>query len=178
MAPDRRLLENASVAVQDKNIVAIGDATEIKQHYTAGRTINAKHFFVTPGFINGHVHLESCFDKGMLDDAPVVPWCARYFSFTYGALTEENYYIAAMTTLIACLRSGTTTVADCGTIQTMEESPVRPVTDIGMKAVLARDLMDIHSATKSGYLSYDAFTPWWVACRRTRNSVSTAARPL
>ena len=157
MAPERRLLENASIAVHDKNIVAIGDAAEIKKSYNADRTINAKYFFVTPGFVNGHVHLESCYDKGMIDDVPVVAWCERYFSFTYGALTEENYYIAAMTTLIACLKSGTTTVSDCGTIQTMEDSPVRAVADLGMKAVLARDLMDIHSSTKSDYVSYDAF---------------------
>ena len=32
------------------------------------------------------------------------------------------------------------------------------MTDIGMRAVLARDLMDVQTATKSDYASYDAFT--------------------
>ena len=36
------------------------------------RTIDAGEFFVTPGLVNSHIHLESCYDKGLLDDLPVV----------------------------------------------------------------------------------------------------------
>jgi 5-methylthioadenosine/S-adenosylhomocysteine deaminase len=159
MNAQRDLLEHVSLAVVGDRIEAIGETAEVARLKGPDtKVIDATDFFVTPGLVNSHIHLESCYDKGLLDDVPVVPWCERYFSYTYGTLTDESYYYAALASLLACLKTGTTTVSDCGTIQTMEDSAVRAVTDIGMRAVLARDLMDIHNATKSDYASYDAFT--------------------
>ncbi len=159
MNPQRDLLERASIAVKDDRITAIGSSEELgRLRGPDTKVIDGSNFFVTPGLVNSHIHLESCYDKGLLDDVPVVPWCERYFSYTYGTLTDESYYYAALASLLACLKTGTTTVSDCGTIQTMEASAVGAVKDIGMRAVLARDLMDIHTSTKSDYASYDAFT--------------------
>ena len=160
MDPQRRLLENVSVAVAGDRIAAMGDDAELAGKWVGAHTkvIDGANRFVTPGLINAHIHLESCYDKGLLDDLPVVPWCERYFSYTYGTLTDESYYYAALTSLLACLKTGTTTVCDCGTIQTMEASAARALTDIGMRGILGRDLMDIHAASKSDYVSYDAFT--------------------
>lgn len=155
----RRLLEGASLAIGGGRITAIGEAAELEGLVGPGtRVIDGSEMFVTPGLVNAHIHLESCYDKGLMDDLPVVPWCERYFSYTYGTLTDESYYWAALASLLACLKTGTTTVSDCGTIQTMEGSCVRAVDEIGMRAVLARDLMDVHTASKSDYVSYDAFT--------------------
>ena len=153
------LMSQASRVAGDR-IAAIGPNAELEKEWVGPDTtvIDGRERFVTPGLINAHIHLESCYDKGLLDDVPVVPWCERYFSYTYGTLTDESYYYAALVSLLACLKTGTTTVSDCGTIQTMEDSPVRALTDIGMRGVLARDLMDVHAATKSDYVSYDAFT--------------------
>lgn len=158
--PDRRVLEDTSIAVGGDRVAAIGSADELEKEYVGPDTkvIDGTDRLVMPGFINAHTHLESCYDKGMLDDLPVVPWCERYFSYTYGTLTDESYYWAALATLLACLKTGTTAIVDFGTIQTMEASAVKAVDDIGMRGVLGRDLMDIHTATKSDYASYDAFT--------------------
>ncbi|MEE8110974.1 MAG: amidohydrolase family protein [bacterium] len=154
----RNLLEGASIAIRGDTIAAVGPASEIREKFSAGRTIDASDRFVTPGLINAHTHMESCYDKGLLDDVPAVPYCERKFSFTWGSLTAENYYYAALHTMLCCLKTGTTTIADCGTIPTMEGSVVRAVRDIGIRGVLARELMDVHTATKSSYASYDAFT--------------------
>jgi 5-methylthioadenosine/S-adenosylhomocysteine deaminase len=160
MDPQRRLLENVSLAVSGDSVAAIGEDGELADQWVGSDTkvIDGSEMFVTPGLVNAHIHLESCYDKGLLDDLPVVPWCERYFSYTYGTLTDESYYYAAMMSLLACLKTGTTTVCDCGTIQTMEDSAARALTDIGMRGILGRDLMDIHAATKDDYVSYDAFT--------------------
>ncbi len=157
MNPERDILSGASIAVDKGKVIEIGRADDINKKYEARKVINAENFFVTPGFVNSHVHLDSCYDKSMLDDVPVVPWCERYFSYSYGALTPENLYYAALTTLIKCLKSGNTTVVDCGTINTLEDSVAEAVKDIGMRAVLGRNLMDIHTSTSSSYVSYDAF---------------------
>ena len=143
---DRRFLEHASIAVQGNRIVAIGDRQELRDKYAANRTIDASERLVTPGLINAHSHLESCFDKGLLDDVPLVPYVDRKCSFTWDTLTQENYYYAAAHTLLSCLRTGTTTIADCGTIPPYEHSVVRAVSDIGARGVLARMMLDIHEA--------------------------------
>jgi len=160
MDPERRLLEGASIAITGPQIAAIGDTRELVDAWVGPNTeiIDASDRFVTPGLINAHIHLESCYDKGLLTGIPIVRFLEHYFSYTYGTLTEESYYYAALASLLACLKTGTTTVSDCGTIQTMESSAVRAVTNIGMRAVLARDLMDIHTPTPAGNGARDAFT--------------------
>jgi len=173
MNPKRELLSNASIAVDKGKVIDIGQAGVIDAKYKAAKTMNAQKFFVTPGFINSHIHLESCYDKSMLDDVPVVPWCERYFSFTYGALNPENYYYAVLTTLIKGIKSGTTTFIDCGTIQTMEDSAAEAVKDIGVRACLGRDLMDIHGSTSSAYVSYDAFND---LCKRLQEDTDTCLK--
>ena len=155
---ERNLLEGVSIAIRGDTIATVGPASEIRYQYSAARTIDASDRFVTPGLINAHTHMESCYDKGLMDDVPAVPYCERKFSFTWGILTDENYYYAALHTMLSCLKTGTTTIGDCGTIPTMEDSVVRAVRDIGIRGVLARELMDIHTATKTSYASYDAFT--------------------
>ena len=149
---DRTLLERASIAVKGNRIVAVGDAGELRRNYNAERTIDASERMVSPGFVNAHSHLESCFDKGLMDDVPLVAYVDRKYSFTWNTLTQENYYFAAAHTLLSCLKTGTTTVADCGTIPPLEDSVVRAVRDIGARGVLARMMMDIHETDIPGRL--------------------------
>ena len=144
--PQRRFLENASVAIRGNEIVAVGDRRSLGERYRPARTIDASERLLTPGLVNAHSHLESCFDKGLLDDVPLVAYVDRKCGFTWDTLTAENYYYAALHTLLSCLRTGTTTVADCGTIPPYEHAAVRAVTDIGARGVLARMMLDIHEA--------------------------------
>jgi 5-methylthioadenosine/S-adenosylhomocysteine deaminase len=142
--PNRSLLEHASIALKGNRIAAIGEPAALKRKYQPQRLIAAAERLVTPGFVNAHSHLESCFDKGLLDDCPLVAYVDRKYGFTWDHLTAENYYFAALHTLLSCLKTGTTTVADCGTIPPFEDSVVRAVRDIGARGVLARMMMDIH----------------------------------
>jgi cytosine/adenosine deaminase-related metal-dependent hydrolase len=145
---DRNLLEGASIAVRGDRIVAVGPASEITKDFSASKAIDASGRFVSPGLINAHTHMESCFDKGPLDDVPLVAYVDRKYSFTWDTLTPENYYYSALHTMLSCLKTGTTTIADCGTIPPMEDSVVRAVRDIGIRGVLARVMMDIHTETQ------------------------------
>src|SRR5215831_12591581 len=141
---NRTLLEWASIALKGNRIVAIGDPRDLKTKYQPERIIPGSERLVTPGLVNAHCHLESCFDRGLLDDCPLVAYVDRKYGFTWDHLTEENYYFAALHTLLSCLKTGTTTIADCGTIPPFEHSVVRAVSDIGARNVLARMMMDIH----------------------------------
>jgi len=141
---NRTLLAAASIAIEGNRIVAVGAPRDLKAQYRPERVIEAAERLVTPGLVNAHCHLESCFDKGLLDDCPLVAYVDRKYGFTWDHLNEENYYFAALHTLLSCLKTGTTTIADCGTIPPFENSVVRAVSDIGARGVLARMMMDIH----------------------------------
>jgi 5-methylthioadenosine/S-adenosylhomocysteine deaminase len=141
---NRSLLEGASIAIKGNRIIAVGATQDLKAEYRPERILSAADRLVTPGLVNAHCHLESCFDKGLLDDCPLVAYVDRKYGFTWDHLTEENYYFAALHTVLSCLRTGTTTIADCGTIPPFEHSVVRAVSHIGARGVLARMMMDIH----------------------------------
>ena len=130
---ERTFLQGASIAVKGNRIAAIGDPQALKAKYLPDRVISGSEGLVTPGLVNAHCHLESCFDKGLLDDCPLVAYVDRKYGFTWEHLTEQNYYFAALHTLLSCLRTGTTTIADCGTIPPFEHSVVRAVNDIGAR---------------------------------------------
>jgi len=63
-----------------------------------------------------------------------------------GKSGAADYYYATAYTLLSCLKTGTTTIADGGTIPPHETSVVRAVRDIGARGVLARMMLDIHEA--------------------------------
>ncbi|MGI9557986.1 MAG: amidohydrolase family protein [Solirubrobacterales bacterium] len=78
MDDERNLHEGSSVAVTGDRVSAIGETADLEKD--AGpdtRVIDGSDFLVTPGLVNSHIHLESCYDKGLLDDPPVVPRCER-----------------------------------------------------------------------------------------------------
>jgi 5-methylthioadenosine/S-adenosylhomocysteine deaminase len=159
MDQKRRIIEDGAIAIEQDRIVDIGETPAVKRkHPRSDVVLDASKHMITPGFINGHTHLESAYDKCMMDDVPVVPWCERYFSWTYANLTPKNYYYSALKNLLEMIKTGTIGVFDCGTINTMEDSAAKAVSDIGARAVFGRNLMDIQEATKPLYVSYDAFT--------------------
>src|SRR5690348_7442529 len=142
MDGDRRIIENGAIAVEGDRIVELGDSQSVKKkHSGSDVVIDASKHMITPGFVNGHTHLESAYDKCMMDDVPVVPWCERYFSWTYANLTPENYYYSVLKNLLRMVKTGTVSVFDCGTINNREDSAARAVTDIGARAVFGRNLM-------------------------------------
>src|SRR4029079_14072316 len=54
--PQRRILQGGSVLIDDGRIRQVGKAAELR-YARADRTIDARHMVVTPGFVNGHMHI-------------------------------------------------------------------------------------------------------------------------
>ena len=56
MDPERRIIRNGSLVIRGQNIIQVGktdDMTDVQ----ADRVIDAKDMVVTPGFVNGHMHI-------------------------------------------------------------------------------------------------------------------------
>ena len=56
MDPERRIIRDGSLVIQGQNIIQVGKAEDLVD-IQADRVIDAKDMVVTPGFVNGHMHI-------------------------------------------------------------------------------------------------------------------------
>jgi cytosine/adenosine deaminase-related metal-dependent hydrolase len=57
MDPQRRVLEDTSIAIENGRIVEIGPAAELQARHRATKTINARRKAVLPGLVDLHAHM-------------------------------------------------------------------------------------------------------------------------
>jgi len=111
---DNRFVENGSVYIDGKLIVAVGELD--LDSYSADRTIDAGGKLVMPGLINAHHHLYSTFARGFTPSGPP----ARNFDENLknlwwkldAALDSEDVYYSALLALMDSARAGCTTIID------------------------------------------------------------------
>ena len=56
MDPERRVIKDGAVAVENTRILAVGKSRELESSYAAGRVIDASGKIVMPGLFDGHSH--------------------------------------------------------------------------------------------------------------------------
>jgi cytosine/adenosine deaminase-related metal-dependent hydrolase len=56
---DRRVIDDGAVAVEGREIVAVGRTDEVSDHHDADRVIDADGMAVVPGFIDPHIHIDT-----------------------------------------------------------------------------------------------------------------------
>lgn len=164
MDADRRLIDDAGIAVRDTAIVAIGSRADIESSWSAAETIEAKpHDIVMPGFINGHGHAAMVLLRGIADDLALMDWLNNYI-FPAEAKTVDADFVRAGTRLAAMemIRTGTTTFVD---MYYFEDDAAEVVDEVGMRAVLGESLIDFPvpgSPTPADSLAYSrAFMERW-----------------
>ena len=58
MDAERRIFRDGAIAIKDDRIVALGSSDEVERSVSPREVIEgADRFVVTPGFVNGHVHI-------------------------------------------------------------------------------------------------------------------------
>jgi 5-methylthioadenosine/S-adenosylhomocysteine deaminase len=68
MDKDRRVIQDAGVAVAGGRIVAVGTSRDIMRMYTAPERVDAAGKLIIPGLINGHTHIPMTLFRGLADD--------------------------------------------------------------------------------------------------------------
>ncbi|HEX7152376.1 MAG TPA: amidohydrolase [Thermoanaerobaculia bacterium] len=133
-------LENASVAIDDGKIVAVGPSAEIDKKYQGKTTISAKGKAVLPGFVNAHTHVPMTLFRGIADDLDLMDWLQNYI-FPAEAKNVDREFVKWGTRLAAAemIRSGTTTFAD---MYYFESDIARETKAAGLRAVLGETVID------------------------------------
>ena len=120
MNSDRHVIEDGALAIRGDRIVAVGKRDVLQRDIVARKIIDGRRFVLTPGFIDGHIHitgdpLTRGFARGGPDDSwndKLQKWVIPIFK----AQTPDEERIAAQCAALAMIRYGTTTFIEAGTV--------------------------------------------------------------
>jgi cytosine/adenosine deaminase-related metal-dependent hydrolase len=117
---ERHVLEDGALAICGDRIVAVGKREDIEPTVEARRCIDARRFVLTPGFVDGHIHvtgdpLTRGFVRGTPGDSSQ-EILQRWVIPIFRAQTADDERIAAQCAALAMIRNGTTCFVEAGTI--------------------------------------------------------------
>jgi 5-methylthioadenosine/S-adenosylhomocysteine deaminase len=136
---DSRILQPGALAIDGRDIVAIGTPEEIAAAYTSDERIEAPHGIVLPGLVNTHTHAAMVLYRGLADDLALMDWLQQYI-FPAEASTVSPEFVRAGTALavLEMIRSGTTTYAD---MYYFEEEVAAVTRAAGVRGVLGQTVI-------------------------------------
>jgi 5-methylthioadenosine/S-adenosylhomocysteine deaminase len=134
-----RVLAPGAVAIDGRDIVAVGTVEEIGTRFTSAETIDATGRVVIPGLINTHTHAPMVLYRGLADDLALMEWLQKYI-FPAEAKTVSPAFVRAGTRLAALemIQSGTTAYAD---MYYFEEEIARATKEAGIRGVLGQTII-------------------------------------
>ena len=142
MDPQRTIVQDASVIIEDQRIARVGKAAEFRG-VEAERVIDAREMVVTPGFCNGHMHISYAHAvRGIFpDDLNPGEYLANVFKLQ-SAMTEEEEYYTSLLGITELLKYGTTCFLDPGSTKYLETC-MRAYEESGCRIVVGRQVADL-----------------------------------
>jgi 5-methylthioadenosine/S-adenosylhomocysteine deaminase len=140
---DRRVIRDGAVVIENGQITHVGKSDELRE-ITADRVIDASDMVVTPGFLNGHMHISYAHPvRGIFaDDVP--NRLALVFAMQ-SVMTEDEEYLTTLLGLTELLRGGTTTLVDPGTTK-FPEACMAAYEAAGCRVMIGEQVTDIENA--------------------------------
>ena len=140
---DMTVSESCSVAIGGTRICAIGPTAELIAQYRAETVLDGRGKMMTPGFIDGHVHVCQHLLRGRTNDEYPMVW-TRFLVPFESRLQPEDTYISAQLSCLEMIKSGTTGFLDSGGVHM--DRAVEAVIGSGMRAAIAKSTMDTGNA--------------------------------
>ena len=135
----RGTIPSGAVAIDGRDIVAVGTAEEIASKFTATESVDATGSVVLPGLINTHTHAPMVLYRGLADDLALMEWLQKYiFPAEAKTVTPEFVRIGTNLAALEMIQSGTTTYVD---MYYFEEEIARATKAAGMRAVLGQTII-------------------------------------
>ncbi len=139
MDAQRRVIPDASIAVEGDTILAIGPGAEVAQKYSPRKVIDARGAILLPGLINAHTHIAMSFFRGLAEDRSLDDWLRKFiFPAEARNVTPEFVTWATRLSMLEMLRGGTTTIAD---MYYFEDDIARALSEAGMRGVLGETII-------------------------------------
>src|SRR6266567_3827975 len=117
--PERRIIQDGSILIEGQRIVQVGKATAL-QHVAADRVIDAREMVVTPGFVNGHMHISYAHaTRGIFPDSLGRAYLPNVFKLQ-SVMTPEEEYATSLLGITELIKYGTTCFVDPGSTKNID----------------------------------------------------------
>ena len=137
---ERRVIRDGTIVIQDGQITNVGKTADLKD-LAADRVIDASDMVVTPGFLNGHMHISYAHPvRGIFAD-DVENRLSLVFRMQ-SVMTEEEEYLTTLLGLVELLCGGTTTLVDPGTTK-FPEACMAAYELAGCRVVIGEQVTDV-----------------------------------
>ena len=130
--PQRRILENASLAIADGLVAAVGPRDTLSAAWQAERELDLGRMLVLPGLVNAHTHAAMTFLRGLADDMPLMDWLQQRIFPVEAKLTPEIVRLGSLLGYAEMLRTGTTACMD---MYLFEEAVFEAARTAGLRCV-------------------------------------------
>jgi 5-methylthioadenosine/S-adenosylhomocysteine deaminase len=137
--PQRRIIRDASVAVKDGRIAAVGKSTEIAA--VAASIIDCRGMVATPGFIDAHLHSSFHLSRGLADEANAQAFLFDRMYPYEAALEAEDVQVSAQFAASELLRHGVTCFIDPGNYH--PEASTEGASSTGIRMLVSRSSFDL-----------------------------------
>lgn len=140
---ERRIIVDGALAVRGDRIVHVGKRADIERRVSSRQTIDGRRFVITPGFVNGHIHVTGePLTRGYVpDDIDFAENVFRWLIPLYHAHTPEEERLSAQLAALEMLRTGTTCFLEAGTILDLD-AVVDGLLGVGIRARVGQWVQD------------------------------------
>jgi cytosine/adenosine deaminase-related metal-dependent hydrolase len=136
----RRIVQDGSILIERGRIARVGKAAELAGT-RADRVIDARQFVVTPGFVNGHMHISYAHAvRGIFPDDVGSP--LNHVFTLQSAMTEEEEYWTTLIGLLELVKNGTVCFVDPGSTK-FPDACLQAYEDAGIRVILGDGVTDV-----------------------------------
>jgi 5-methylthioadenosine/S-adenosylhomocysteine deaminase len=128
---------HCDIFIEGNRIKRIGDCGGIQ----ADAIIDATDKVITPGFVQTHIHLCQVLFRGTADDMELLDWLRERTWKLEAAHDFNTTYASAWLGCMELIRSGTTCIADMGSIKNTE-ADAQAIYDFGIRAKFGKAMTD------------------------------------
>lgn len=146
MNPNRDVLEDAAIYIQDDRIRAIDTTETLLSRYPDAEVMDCGDRVIIPGMVNTHTHLFQTLLKGLGDDRVLKDWFCGMTGPSATQLTAEDCYAAARHGCVEAIKSGTTTLVDFMYAHPrgqLTEAVIQAFQEIGIRGIVARGYLTL-----------------------------------
>jgi 5-methylthioadenosine/S-adenosylhomocysteine deaminase len=137
---DRRIIQDGSILIEGQRIAQVGKAADLAGA-AADRVIDASEMLVTPGFVNGHMHISYAHaTRGIFPDDLGPAYLPNVFKLQ-GAMTEEEEYYTSLLAITELLKYGTTCFLDPGSTKHLDTC-LKAYQESGCRIVVGKHVVD------------------------------------
>ena len=117
--PQRRIIQNGTILIEGQRIARVGKVEDLAD-VAADLVIDASEMVVTPGFVNGHMHISYAHaTRGIFPDDLGPAYLSNVFRLQ-GEMTDEEEYLTSLLAITELLKYGTTCFMDPGSTKGLD----------------------------------------------------------